>query len=285
MISSFLSLFAAIPLMVVVHLPVVPTPDDSFASDINRTFEMLKKESPELYQHLNKMPREKLLQTVLSALETGVNLQSQVQPAVTRELKPTPGKRLKYYPARLINSNSIFYARIDNINPATLERLKSDVEISSRIANKPSGVIIDLRNADRGNYALCTKYLPFFQTQNKDKTHFQKIPMVILTGFRTSGAPELLAALLGKSKSAMILGTKGAGKMFPVKEITFDNKKWFVPQLDAQWNLSADANTPDVEFNPYPQIPYEQIGKKDLRATDDAIRRACDLLKTITVLK
>lgn len=285
MISYFLSLFTAIPMLIAVQLPVVPRADDSFASDINRTFEMLKKESPALYQHLEKMPREELIQTVLTALDTGVELKT-AKPAAQKVI-PAAGKRFKYYPARLINGNSIFYARIDNINPATLDRLKSDVETSSRLANKPCGVIIDLRNADRGNYALCMKYLPFFQSQkpDKEKTHFQKIPMVILTGFRTSGAPELLAALLGKSKSAMILGTKGAGKLFPVKEVTFEGKKWLVPQMDTQWDLSADENTPDVEFNPYPQIPYEEIGKKDLRATDDAIRRACDLLKTITVLQ
>ncbi len=286
MISSFLSFCAALPVMIVVHLPMIPEEEPSFATDVSKTFEMLKTESPVLYQRLEKMPREKLIRTILTALESGVELKSQQNTADPR-LKRAYRKKdnAKFHPARLIDSNSMFYVRIDRIDQDTLNRLAEDVKTAGNIPNKPQGVIIDLRSAKGGDYALCMKYLPFFRTDQKEKTHFQKIPMVILTGFKTNGAPELLAALLGKDKSAMLLGTPGAGKLFPTKEVVFNGKKWLVPQLDAQWDLSTKSGAVDVEFNPYPQIDYDQIGKKDIRTTDDAIRRACDLLKTITVLK
>ena len=262
--------------------PQKPAPD-ALEQNVTELLSVIRRESPEIYRRLREMPREQLYETLFQALKTGIT------PAVKMpEIKlPAAGNAVTPYPAKLILSNTVFYARIDGLTAGTLKQLQEDIAASSRLAAPPIGVILDLRSAGGGDYALIDAFLALFQppaNAPKGAFGFHSIPLAVLCGRKTGGAAELLTALLEHSRLGITLGETCSGTAFPKKIAVFGGKIWLVPQIaNPAWrNILPYAWTPVIPIPATEQIPPQKLGKVKLADTDPSIRRAADLVTSLS---
>lgn len=251
------------------------------AADAERMLRMVEKESPVLYREIDRADRVKTLQKMMDSFGVGVEAVSE------KEHTDKPGRNQLRPPmtAKLIFSNTIFYARLDRLEADSLRQLSEDMTASARLANKPFGAILDLREANGfSDYQFVNAFLALFHgpKDGREQPYFHTVPVVVLCCAHTSGPPELLALLLEHTKHGITMGQAGAGNIFPKKTVTCAGKKWRVPQIDdPAWNFPPEAHKPLIVFDPHPRIPYEKIGTTDLSRADDAIRRAGDLLRSL----
>ena len=256
---------------------------DALEQNVTELLAMIRRESPEIYRRLQEIPREKLHETLFQALKTGIT------PVVKMpEIKlPASAPPVTPYPAKLILSNTVFYARIDGLTAGTLKQLREDMAASSRLAVPPIGAILDLRSAGGGDYALIDAFLSLFQPPpkvSKDAFGFHSVPLAVLCGRKTGGAAELLTALLEHSRLGITLGETCSGTAFPKKIAVFNGKMWLVPQIgNPAWrNILPYACTPVISIPATEQIPPEKLGKVRLAETDPSIRRAADLVTSLS---
>jgi len=247
---------------------------------------MLKTEAPETYQRLLKMPPDELQKALFDAWRTGV-VPVRGMPKISL---PEKGWNPKPIPAKLIVSNTIFYARLDTISAETLKQLQQDMAESARLASPPVGTIIDLRSAKNGDYRMVNRFAALFQPPagtGKSKYVFHSIPLAVLCGPKTGGAAELLAALLEHSRLGVTLGGTCSGTIFPVKPVVLENHLWIVPQIgDPAWrDIPPYPYRPVIAIPETEQVAPDRIGKVNLANTDPSIRRAADLLKSLNAVK
>lgn len=255
---------------------------DCFSAEWDSFMLMLQKESPGLQQKIREIPSRKKMECLLKVLNTGI------RPASDVRRKPlTETAKREVYPAKLIHSNSIFYARLDALDPAVLKQLQDDVTLSSRLANKPVGTILDLRNATSGDYSLVDDFLTLFIQKQQKTEYFQTIPVVVLCDTRTAGAPQLFAALTGQSKRGITMGRPCEHGPFPEKTVFFNGKKWLIPIIGKKdWmSIAPVPFVPAIQTPPCQQIEFKKIGKVDLMREDPEIRRACDLIQSLNAIR
>lgn len=254
----------------------------TLAQETAEIFELIAKESPLLSARLEEIPRTELLQILFRALDTGIVPAKGTPPEPdTNSDLPAP------YPAKLIASNTVFYARLEYLGASSLYQLKEDLTQSARLPNQPLGVILDLRNAtaEQSKWEFVEPFLKLFQSGD-GKTFQFRVPLAVLCSGKTSGAPELLALLLEQNRHGMTMGATTAGNPFPLKEIRFHDTLWSVPVIGKEeWKkILPEPHTPLIVFEPFPQIPFAEIGKKPA-TSDHAIRRAADLLRSLHAVR
>lgn len=308
MISSIL---AAVDMAVNALFSPAVAPAD-FEQDLLLLLDRLKMEAPAVYRRIDRRPRTDSLERVMAALDSGVRPFRNSGAG----FPPEPREKPRVYPARIIVSNTVFYARVDHLDETALRSLAGHILSTERLRRRPSGAILDLRNAQDGDYSAVSGFLALFQQKRyrrqirlpesfpaffrellrisggtlQKKTSarfFHSLPLVVLCGSKTSGPPELLAALLEQSGHAVTMGEKTAGHVFPLKTMECGGRKWLIPRIDdpAWISVSPEAHEPPVRFDPYPQFPFEKMGKIDLYENDEAIRRAVDLIHSLHAVR
>lgn len=251
--------------------------NEELAEKAETFFRDLKKASPALYEQLQQ--EKDLFQRIAQ------HLVPDMIPA-DRAPQKQPQKKAPLYPAKLVAKNTIFYARVDRIDEESLQNLIKEMRITARIANRPIGAVLDLRSAASGDFPSVARFVALFTQKPDKKPHFfQKIPVAVICGAKTNGPAELLTILLERSKLGISLGEKGAGSVFPRKEVELAGQTWLVPEIpDFAKDISPGAHTPMIECAAYPQISFEQIGKLPIES-DHAIRRAADLLHSLHAIR
>ena len=257
-------------------LPLALAASESPEQQAEQFFRALKTASPSLYQHLQE--KKDLFPEIMQHAVPGMI------PAEEAKVPEKGSTRL--YPAKLISQNMIFYARIDRIDEEALQKLMEEMRITARLANRPVGAILDLRSADCGDFESVARFVALFTPKPEKKMHFfQKIPLAVLCGRKTSGPAELLTILLERSRLGISIGEPGAGNVFPRKEMELNDRKWLVPEIpDFAKDVLFGTHTPVISCTAYPQIPFDQIGKVPME-NDPAIRRATDLLRSLHAIR
>ncbi len=252
------------------------------AEDISDLLEMLKKESPEVYRRIHSLPRKELLEKILYAMDSGVYSAEKMPLSVSSPAAVDVRK------GKLIADNSVLYLRLSALDNGQLRQMQEDLITAANIANKPIGLILDLRDASSGDYALVNRFRNFFNSDAETGPirYFCSVPIVVIIGGKTSGAPELLALLLAQTKFGCIIGQSGSGRIFPFKTVSCCGIDWAVPQIaDPEWDISPYPRDPIDEFIPYPQLPFGKIGKVDFLKEDSAVRHAVDLIRALNATK
>ncbi len=258
----------SIPSAVTEEIRTADTPS-SLADDFRDIMEAVRKESPVLYQKLEKMPRKEALEAMLRSIGSGVRVRNE-------ELSPREAVKYKF--GRMICDNSIFYLVLPR--HLNLFNLKNECIAVNRLARKPSAIILDLRTTGDDNYKDVPEIAEFLSSGD-----FAGYPLAVLTSRNTAGAPELLVNLLEKRKQTVTLGEAGAGWIFPVKKIHAAGTDWQIPVMEAKFGgISPNAHEPMIKCKTTPIVNYSKLADISEINKDPALRLALDMIQSIKAL-
>ena len=231
--------------------------------------EAIQDEAPETYRRMAELPREEALARVMRALDSGAVLVSGVGNGKTTSA--VQNIDVKKYPALELAGKKFLYLRFDGLTPQVAPETVKALDASGGRADAP-GVVFDLRGTVGGDYGSVE---PLAESARK-----LKCPVMVLISGRTSGAGELLAAVLRRDCGAVLIGTETAGSVFPVKRIYVNDVAWFVPDPPAQYSgISPYALKPDLEKSSEARLDHGQLKESpDKLDGDPVLRLAADLL-------
>ena len=238
--------------------------------------EAIQDESPETYRRMAALPREEALARVMRALDSGAVLVSSVGNGKTTA--SAQGFDVKNYPALELTGKKFLYLRFDGLTPQVAPEAAKALDERGGKPDAP-GVIFDLRNAFHVDYDAVE---PLAESARK-----LKCPVMVLISGRTSGAGELLAAVLRRDCGAVLIGAETAGSVFPVKRITVNDVAWFVPDPPARYSgISPYALKPDLEKSSEARLDYDQLKESPEKLDGDPVLRlAADLLTMKAAVK
>lgn len=235
---------------------------------------------------------EKTVKSLVSSLNSGIEYLSAEEAASAQgEVK----KDSTPCPAIIIASQKVLYARIDEFNPANFAKFKDDCESTAKLANKPVGLIIDIRDCQGYDYESCIRSLSLFCPPEKvprtEDIEIPKrtlsIPVIMLVGNKTKGAAEIFAKLMLENGQCLVLGAATAGNPFFKEKIVLKSGNCLlipsVPKFLS--HIPAAQVVPTINIAPYPQVDYEKLsaatGSED---SDKCLQRAIDLLISLDAL-
>lgn len=185
--------------------------------DFSQVMLTIREKSPVLYRHLQKMPREKALQSIFRALNSGV-LSEASYTAVQQKQKKIKNQFFYSY----LPDKRLFYLRTDRLDYAAIRNVLQKHD-------RYSALILDLRTASGDDYDSVLPMLHFLRSK--------KHPVALLTGNLTSGAPELFCAMAAKQDQFITMGQPGSGQMFPMIKAGY----WFgslcIPEIREEFAL------------------------------------------------
>ena len=231
--------------------------------------EAIEDEAPEVYRRINELPREEALARIMRALDSGVVPAS----STTRESPFVEffGNDFRTYPVLGLTDRKFPYLRFDLVSP---DRIPQAIQELKKITDEtaPTGVIVDLREAGTGAN-LSMNALP-------EALRKLECPVIVLISGKTKGPGELLAAVLRRDCGAVLIGTETAGSIFPLKRITVNDVRWFVPDPPAEYyDISPYALKPDLEKKSDVRLSFDELKEKPNRLDGDPVLRlAADLL-------
>jgi hypothetical protein len=202
-------------------------------------------------------------------------------------IKTPPPEEPEFHKPIIIANQKILYIRIDGFSFANFAKFKEECEDVSRLANRPSGIIIDLRNASGAEGKIAAEYASLFFddgilsfVKNTEKA-LLKDPLLILTGGKTSGGGEIMAAILMRRKGTMLIGEKSAG--IPFRKIAVALKTGgtlLIPEIPDELRfVQTKPVEPSILVTPYPQIEYSIAAEKSgSEKSDQCLLRSIDLL-------
>jgi hypothetical protein len=235
---------------------------------------------------------EKTVKALVSSLNSGIEYHSAEDAA-------SPQDEVKKVsvpcPAIIIASQKLLYARIDEFNPANFAKFKDDCESTANLANKPIGLIIDIRDCQGYDYESCIRSLSLFCPPEKvprtEDIEIPKrtlnIPVIMLVGNKTKGAAEIFARMMLENGQCLVLGAGTAGYPFAKKKIVLKSGSYLlipsVPKFLS--HIPVAQLVPTINIAPYPQVAYEKlsttVGSED---SDKCFQRAIDLLISLDAL-
>ena len=252
--------------------PVRTIPELTLEERIVDLLETVQDEAPEIYRRMAGLPREEALARIMRALDSGVIPASAAadagKPSASAQEKPA-----RNYPEIELTQKHFPYIRIDGLTAdGALSAAKTLKEKTKDGESAPAGVIFDLRNADSGDYETADALA--------DSARGLKCPVMVLVSGKTSGAGELLAAVLRRDCGAVLLGSETAGRIFPVKRIYVNDVAWFVPTpRPGDSGISPYALKPDLEKGSEARLSYDELKERpDGLDGDPVLRLAADLL-------
>ncbi len=266
----------------------------SFVSELDATLSGLERECPAFFKRLKQEDKARLVSGLLSGMRSGVELLGPAgsEPPAAKEPEAPKAQPPACQTGVLIASNKVFYLRVSSLDHASVAKLKEECEAVSRLANKPVGIALDLRDCSGFDFKDALDELALFQPSDpaaqssKAPTVFE-LPLAVLVGFKTSGSAEVLAALVERGRQGITVGGPTAGKPFPRKAVNCGPYLLSVPQVpDALFFLEPGPLAPAIEVSPYPQIPYEKlVSSLKSEDSDKCLSRAVDLLVSLDAIK
>lgn len=273
--------------------PARTIPELTLEERIVDLLETIQDEAPEIYRRMAELPREEALARIMRALDSGVIPASAAASGSGRQGMSVArqGGQVRSYPVLELTEKKFLYVRFDALTRESAFQAHQDLEKKNvhethpgrpgdPLRSVPAGVIVDLREADGGQYdraAFAAEAVKFTRP----------CPVMVLVSGKTKGAGELLAALLRRDREAVLIGTETAGSIFPVKRITVNDVGWFVPTPgpdDA--GISPYALKPDLEKKSDARLSYDELKEKpDKLDGDPVLRLAADLLTMKTAVK
>ena len=235
--------------------------------------EAVEDESPDIFRRMNELPREEALARIMRALDSGVVPASSVTATMTARsyLVHFDENDFRKYPVFGITERAIPYVRLDLLGKGTISPSIQELE-KMAAQSAPAGVIVDLREMAEGIDAF-VKML----SEAVDKL---KCPVMVLVSGKTKGPGELLAAVPRRDCGAVLIGTETAGSIFPLKRITVNDVRWFVPDPPAEYyDISPYALKPDLEKQSDVRLSFDELKEKPNKLDGDPVLRlAADLL-------
>ncbi|NOY75103.1 MAG: hypothetical protein GXP32_04845 [Kiritimatiellaeota bacterium] len=254
---------------------------------INEIIMKVERNSAVLASELSDDLKISLLKRFASELGDGV----EYIPAL--EFKQSKKKSMakhssSYRRAIIINSGKVLYLRINRFDEKTLKGLLED---NANLAERPLGLIIDLRSAGGSNCLIADKAAALFisSSEKKGKRNASSgvkknafgLPVIMLMDGDTSGAAEVFAALIVKAGRGVCLGEASAGRPFAKQRFSLANGDYLlIPQVPGKFKqFSRSGLKPDIQFPAKPQISYEKLKSGGENKSDDkCVARAVDLL-------
>lgn len=259
----------------------------------NEILEKVQKNYPNLAEKLDAGDKENIFKSIVKTLGNGLKYcPAGNSISAVKNHKSTETS----YPAIIIASQRVLYARVDNFTEKILDQLAQDFANSFRLANPPSGLILDLRSAKGNQIEQALKGLGLFVKKEKIPLPekgikpFQrcvKTPVLILIGEKTAGAAELFTMLLTKTGKAMPIGEKTAGEPFVKNKINLSNGDFLmIPEVPTYLShIAPNAVVPAIKTNSYPQIDYQKLRSEvGSEAEDQALQRAIELIICLKAL-
>lgn len=235
---------------------------------------------------------EKILKSLVSALNSGIEYLNAAEAAAVQD---EVNKDSAPCPSIIISSQKVLYTRIDEFNPATFAKLKDDCESTARLANRPVGLIIDIRDCNGYDYENCIKALALFCPPEKltrpENVEIPgrtlNIPVIMLVGNKTRGAAEIFARLMQENGQCLISGSNTAGyPFFKKKTVLKSGSCLLIPSVPKFLShIPATQVVPTVNIAAYPQIAYEKLsGIAGSEESDKCLQRAIDLLISLDAI-
>ncbi|GEM_PF-2491131 len=258
---------------------------------INEAVSEIEKNCPPAIAKLSSVQdQEKTIKAVITSMNSGIEYLP-ANTVISEDVK----KNSKPLPSIIIAAQKILYLRLDEFNPETFSKLKDDCENTSKLENRPIGLIIDLRDCQGFDYENCLKAVALFCAPEKlpkpESIELPKrslnIPVIILVGSKTKGAGEIFTRLMLENGQCLISGSGTAGCPFKkMKVVLKSGNILMIPTIpDCLASIPTSQIVPAITFSPYPQIEYSKLastaGSED---TDKCLQRATDLLISLEAL-
>ena len=259
---------------------------------INEIIAEVENNYPSAISKYTPADMEKTVKSLVLSLNSGIEYlgaeeAASVQDEVKKDSAPCP--------AIIISSQKILYARIDEFNPANFAKFMDDCESTARLANRPVGLIIDIRDCKGYDYESCIRSLALFCPPEKvprtEDIEIPKrtlnIPVIMLVGNKTRGTAEIFARLMLENGQCLVLGSGTAGyPFFKKKTVLKSGSCLLIPSVPKFLShIPAAQVVPTVNIAAYPQIAYEKLsataGSED---SDKCLQRAIDLLISLDAL-
>lgn len=251
-------------------------PELALKERVEDLLEAVEDESPVVFRRIDELPREEALARIMRALDSGV-VPASVAAGRPADV-PFRENDFRQYPVFGITERMFPYLRFDALSP---QRVEASVQELGKVndGKAPSGVIVDLREASAGTGDAVK---PLADALGK-----LECPVIALVSGKTARQGELLAAVLRRDCGAVLIGTETAGAIFPLKRITVNDVRWFVPDPPAEYyDISPYALKPDLEKDSEVRMSFDELKEKPDRLDGDPVLRlAADLLTMKAAVK
>jgi len=201
----------------------------------------------------------------------------------------------RVFPAKIIASQRVFYVRLDQLNQGSCDKLAEDSTAALRLADKPLGIVLDLRRCDAGDDQSLLHALSVLATPEKLPKSFTakelpglRLPIITLVGQETKGFGELLAASLKNFGESLVVGKATDGFPPSMKEVAlFTGDHLQIPSYPA-WVEECCKKTvkPDIEAESSPMIDFDKLSETVGAEKDDpCLAKAVDLLSCLDTIR
>ncbi len=224
-----------------------------------------------------------------------LNPKADLVAAPTSEEKTVEPAECHSYPAKIIASQRVFYARLDNLDRASFEKLAEDSTAAARLADKPLGIVLDLRNCASGDEESLLNILGVLVEPEKlpkpcapRESVVLHLPLITLVGPGTKGFGELLAEYLSAAGEALVIGSPTTGTPPSIREVKlFTNDRLVIP-VYPEWvdGTFQKSVAPDITAPPAPIVDFEKLSTSVGAEKDDpSLTKAVDLLSCLDTIR
>ncbi len=266
---------------------------------IEDVIHQLTNNAPELVVNRSRPQIDTILRSLLKGFECEINY---IKAADIEKIKARNTEMLKFkasiYPVIKLDHNKILYIRIDSFSRETTENVSKELEqVSSSDMKNISGVVVDLRQCRGYNinetlhvlYNMChPDKLPYLKHLTPKR--MLKKPVAVLICGNTSGSAEFFARKIKESKTGLTIGKSTVGKPFECEFVKLQNGDYLsIPKFPAGVKsykvFPVQPMIPVACSSPQFKSDFKKLKSTGKLTGDSQLRRACDLLVSLSALK